>query len=161
MFISLIFFLSSNPAAATTASTHRPAGCNVLRTFATSLVPSIVRGREMGKGGAKGKGAGNNRAWHGQERPRRDRFANGRTARQELSQQDYHILKLSHEKKLDKWSRIDCVSWCGTMLLRHVASCEERRSTLAQDGSMAIVIGTQHICTDTVKVISWIFFRLI
>ena len=134
MFISLIFFLSSNPAAATTASTHRQAGCNDLRTFVTSLVPSIVRGREMGRGNARGK----NRDWHGQERPRGGQFANGRTARQELNPQDYWILKKSHPKWIDTRSRNDCISWCGTMILRHLASCEGRKVVLAPDGSMDI-----------------------
>jgi len=92
------------------------------------LRPVSSHGQRKGGGGQGKRGDGRSGG----------RFAGGLAAWQALSMQDYTFLKKSHDRRIDKWSRQDNISWCMTLLLRHAHSYEHRPAKLEPDGTMSV-----------------------
>jgi len=83
--------------------------------------------------------SGSSQPWHGRhDTAAGGRFADGMTAWQWLNRDDYWNLKRSHNWRLDKWSRIENIGWCGTLLLRHASDGHRGTSRLEGDGMMSI-----------------------
>jgi len=77
--------------------------------------------------------------WHGRHQtPAGGSFADGMTAWQWLSRNDYWSLKKTHNWRLDKWPRIENIGWCGTLLLRHATDGHRGTSRLEGDGMMSL-----------------------
>jgi len=89
--------------------------------------PSTGRWRKPPQGKGKGR-----------QRFNRTAFYQGQTAWQYLRQEDYIVLRQSHDWRLDAWTRDNNISWACTLLLRHVNSYENKQVKLKPDGCMLV-----------------------
>ena len=109
-----------------------------------SCLPALTRSREP-----EGAGA----------------YDNGLTAWQSLSAQDYKFLKRTHGWRLDRWNRIQLISWSGTLLLRF-ATYKDRAgrdvtAKLGPDGMMSIEEFISYEMNCVLKATRWDVEKLV